>query len=115
MKFLTIMISVLLIFGCVKMETNSGKQIDESQIQYIEEGKTTAAQIQQWFGKPNTYSRTNTGDIYVYLEMKTAASSVFLGKTKAQTDIKTLTINFDKTGLVTNYQFSISSSNSNMN
>jgi outer membrane protein assembly factor BamE (lipoprotein component of BamABCDE complex) len=84
----------------------------------IVEGKTTQAEIETLFGKPDTIGKdgTNLRYNYIYTESKTDAQSyVFTMNVKMEGFQRILTVIFDKDNVVEKYNFSENPLNMNVN
>ena len=108
---LSVLLGSFLLFGCsvhgVKHE--SGNPIDESKVNQIVEGKTTATDILGMFGAPTITSSLGDNEMYIYKNCKTGGSefSAFgLGKSSTTERCNSLTVTIDKeTGIVKCYNY----------
>ena len=100
----------LFISGCSyhsgKVET--GKELDQSSIEKIEDGKTTGSQILVWFGAPTKSSRLGKEELFVY-KFCTTDSSTFtvtaLGHSGSKQKCDELSVVLDESGIVKNHGF----------
>lgn len=107
-RILTLIFLAALATGCA----TTGHQFDDSKVSRIQDGQTTQQQIEHWFGKPDgvtTNSQGQTGYTYSYAEANTSAASFIpvvgsvVGGTNSQA--KTLSVWFNKAGVVTQHGF----------
>ena len=114
LKFLNFILIAGIFIGCgvrsgnTQLENKSISQISKKLIK----GKTTQAEVKALFGEPQSVGMTPNGEVYwsyTYLKANPTAATyipvvgAFVGGSKSK--IKTLTIYFDKKGVVKNYSF----------
>jgi outer membrane protein assembly factor BamE (lipoprotein component of BamABCDE complex) len=97
--------------GCAMGNESLAKEDANTLQQKITKGKTTKAEIQTMFGEP-TEKGTKNGREYWMYRLQTASAKTFipfvnLTGGNSGTEIKDLTIEFSKTGVVTNYDLSL--------
>ena len=80
--------------GCVSI----GHPFETSQVQQIQTGTTTQAQIKKWMGSPSSEGLKDGNPLWTYLS---ARVSLFGGKAKGTV----LSIEFDEAGVVSSYSY----------
>lgn len=112
-RFLPLALAALIIsasqFGCASV----GHEMDMAQVQQIQKGVTTRADIERLFGKPMSSTGSSDGTSMAMWLYSSASSNarnfipiVNLVSTKIDTKSQTLNVQFDAKNLVTNYSFS---------
>jgi hypothetical protein len=106
MKLKTLLSMVVLMFaltGCA----SQGVNYDESHVSDIVDGKTTMAEVKEWFGEPQMYSQNSKfKDVFTYQYIETTANPVamipFVSLFVKSVDAthKALMIFFDEKGVV---------------
>lgn len=96
--------------GCAMGNESLAKEDASTLQQKITKGKTTKAEIQTMFGEP-VEKGTKSGREYWMYRLQTASAKTFipfvnLTGGNSGTEIKDLTIEFSKTGVVTSYDLS---------
>lgn len=115
----------LLLTGCATVDQSSGPSIDPAKVAMIQKGKTTRAEIEQWFGKPDNVAIMPDGRraiTYTHTSMKVAAQvnplnmvlPVFSDTTKASQRMQTLQIYLSKEEIVDDFEFNDNTSHSEM-
>ena len=103
--------TVLGLGGCAMGNESLAKEDATTLEKKIIKGKTTRAEIQTMFGEP-TEKGTKSGREYWMYRLQTASAKTFipfvnLTGGNSGTEIKDLTIEFNKTGVVTSYDLSL--------
>jgi outer membrane protein assembly factor BamE (lipoprotein component of BamABCDE complex) len=97
---------ILLLVSCVhtaKLET--GKPIEETQIEHIKKGLTTSAEIISLFGAPSLTSTVGEEELFIYKFCITDYRVTQLS-TSSKENCNELTLTFDKiTGKVKDYNY----------
>ena len=93
--------------GCASGKESLAKEDASTLQQKITKGKTTRAEIQTMFGEPSEKGTKNGRDYWMY-RLQTASAKTFipfagLASGNSGTEIKDLTIEFNKAGVVSNY------------
>ncbi len=96
--------------GCALGNESLAKEDVSTLQQKITKGKTTKAEIQTMFGEPVEKGTKNGREYWMY-RLQTASAKTFipfvnLTGGNSGTEIKDLTIEFSKTGVVTSYDLS---------
>ncbi|MGL4603126.1 MAG: hypothetical protein ACRCU9_03180 [Iodobacter sp.] len=112
-RFLLVAILGLAMTGCASTSGNSSvsQTSSESLKQQIVEGKTTAKDVEAKFGKPQTVQKTKKGETWIYQYGKASSDALgyvpvvgmFIGTIEGTS--KTVTIEFDKKGVVRDVEF----------
>lgn len=95
----------IFLFGCATV----GSKIDTNNISKLEKGVTTKSQVIALFGKPITETNHATGSTFLYIFAKTTPSPstyipvVNLFHSEMNTSTNSLSIDFDKDNIVTNF------------
>lgn len=106
MRYLFVLIAIFALSGCMSM----GTKVDQDQLSQFVKGRTTYAEVVQQLGEPtqNTINSDGTRTItYTYSHSQVKASSfipivgAFLGGSTSEDT--TVTLNFDRRSLLTNY------------
>ena len=107
MRYLLILVSLALLAGCAAY--GNKKITDPEIVAKVEKGKSTKANVKEILGNPDTVDFSDTGLekwIYVYTKHQTRGATfipvvgMFAGGADVKTD--TLTVQFDKDGVVMN-------------
>ncbi|MDO8775723.1 MAG: outer membrane protein assembly factor BamE [Burkholderiaceae bacterium] len=93
--------------GCAMGNESLAKEDATTLQQKITKGKTTKAEIQTMFGEPSEKGIRNGREYWMY-RLQTASAKTFipfagLATGNSGTEIKDLTIDFNKAGVVVNY------------
>lgn len=110
--FTSFLFSIVLNLGGCAMGTESIAKEDAATLQQkIVNGKTTKADLQKMFGEPSERGTKNGREYWMY-RLQTAGVRTFipfvgLATGNSGTEIKDLTIDFDKSGVVTNFDLSV--------
>lgn len=92
LRGLTLFAALVLIVSCA---TTSGRQVADEDLQKIEKGKTTQAEVVEILGEPETTKTTRDGTVLVYSYSKAKADTMshvpyvgsYLGKTKTENQV----------------------------
>jgi hypothetical protein len=109
MRYLSVLIALVVLNAC----TSYGTKVDQGKLSQFVKGKTTYAEVIQQLGKP-TQSTVNSDGIrtisYTYGQSQANAASfipivgIFVGG--AESEYTTVTLNFDKNSILTDYSAS---------
>ena len=100
-----ITVSIVLVFltfllvGCAGV-TMSGKSFDPTLVSTIEKGKTTKQEVRSRFGEPISTRAIETGEVWNYYFQSVS----FINENYS------LDIDFDKSGVVTDYRYNVKKS-----
>jgi len=101
-------LGTLLLSSCATANFTQGKPFDTTKVSSIEKGKTTAAEIKNWFGEPFTKAVSGAKEetwVYFYEAGQSKAQSyVFSVKVQTEGNIKKLDILL-KDGVVENFTY----------
>lgn len=109
MRYLLILITVLSLSACMSM----GKKVDQEKVSQFVKGKTTYTEVVQQLGKPTQSTINSDGSrtaMYIYIQSQANAATfipivgAFMGG--AESENTTVTLNFDKRSILTNYSAS---------
>lgn len=109
MRLLTITLLIILLNACAA----TGVYVDEKDVTQFEKGKTTYREVVNVLGTPTQKKINSSGDTiisYIYSEYKTRAETFipyvgsFVGG--SDTRMNTATFEFDKSEILTDYEFS---------
>ncbi len=92
--------------GCATARSTTGKDFDTSKVSRIVKGETTAAQLVEMFGTPQSKQpEANGGErwSYSYADATAHASSFFTTKVTTEGYKKNLAVLLDASGKVTNF------------
>ena len=98
MKKLTLLLLPFFLAGCASV----GNEMDMSQMDNIEKGETTKAQLLEWFGSPMTVGIDSEGQTmatWIY----SAAKSNLIGK--METRLQQLVVIYDENDVVKQFTF----------
>jgi outer membrane protein assembly factor BamE (lipoprotein component of BamABCDE complex) len=109
MKPITVLICLCLIFsGCASV----GKEIKQSNIEQLENGKTTKSQVLQMFGKPDSvYLDGENNEVLSYFHSKASNTAwnfipvVSLVHSEMKMKNQVLVLAFDKSDILKHYSF----------
>ena len=127
-RIATLLVAWLPCSGCFSFSGSFGDPIAVEQLERIEPGHTTRAQITTWFGPPSAFARpglldlilANDGaveeprapvieDVYSYRHVQTRVRvtlvPLLLLRARAVTDTEALTVFFDEDGVVRYYGY----------
>jgi outer membrane protein assembly factor BamE (lipoprotein component of BamABCDE complex) len=82
--------------GCAGA-TMSGKSFDPKQVSTIEKGKTTKQEVRSRFGEPISTRPTETGEVWSY----------YFQSVSFMNENHSLDIDFDRSGIVTDYRYNV--------
>jgi hypothetical protein len=101
-----LMLSFVFIFGCVAIETTTGRDFDASKVSQIQIGKTTQREILTMFGQPESRGIISGNTAWRYEYQKTRASGSLAEQQAIKSDVseKTLAVIF-KDGVVKDYNY----------
>lgn len=109
MRSLFLLITVLSLSACMSM----GKKVDQEKVSQFVKGRTTYTEVVQQLGKPTQSTINSDGSrtaMYIYMQSQANAASfipivgAFMGG--AESENTTVTLNFDKRSILTNYSAS---------
>lgn len=100
-KALLLLVVMIVAASCA---TTSGRRVAEEDLQKIEKGKTTQAQVIEILGEPETTKTTRDGMVlvYAYSEARPGATSYvpyvgsYIGKTKTENQVVYIFVDEDK-------------------
>jgi len=113
MRYLFVTVALLAFTSCVSM----GTKVDQEKMAQFVKGKTTYTEVIQQLGKPTQSTMNSDGSrmvVYTYVQSQMRAANfipivgAFTGG--ADTENTSVTLNFDKDSLLTNYSASQGSS-----
>jgi outer membrane protein assembly factor BamE (lipoprotein component of BamABCDE complex) len=105
-RSLFLIIALFALSACVSM----GTKVDQEKVSQFETGKTTYVEVIQQLGKPTQSTMNSDGTrtlTYMYMQSQLKAANfipvvgAFVGGTESETT--TVTLNFDKNSLLTDY------------
>ncbi len=106
MRYVFVIIALLALTSCMSM----GTKVDQDKLARFEKGKTTYTEVIQQLGKPTQSTINSDGSrmvVYTYMQSQMRAANfipivgAFTGG--ADTENTSVTLNFDKDSVLTNY------------
>ena len=113
MRYVFVIVALLALTSCMSM----GTKVDQEKMAQFVKGKTTYTEVIQQLGKPTQSTMNSDGSrmvVYTYVQSQMRAANfipivgAFTGG--ADTENTSVTLNFDKDSLLTNYSASQGSS-----